>query len=56
MLLINPFETIKSIYSRPLYTYTTSVHIGEKKPRVSVRKKNRFKLYKEMMSVYYTNN
>jgi len=30
MLLINPFETIKSIYSRPLYTYITSIDIGEK--------------------------
>jgi len=31
MLLINPFKTVKSIYSRPLYTYTSSVDIGEKK-------------------------
>jgi len=56
MLLINPFRTIKSIYSRPLDTNTTSVHNGEKKQRVCVRKTIRVLLYKEMVSVCYTNN
>jgi hypothetical protein len=51
MLLIIPFKTIKSIYSRPLYTYITSVDTGEEKQRVSVRETNRFTLYKETVSV-----
>jgi hypothetical protein len=48
---MNPFKTIKSIYIRSLYTYITSIDIGEKKQRVSLRETNRFMLYEEMMCV-----
>lgn len=51
MLLINPFKTIKSICSGPLYTYIISVDIGDKKRSVSVTETNLFMLYKEMVSV-----